>query len=375
MKTAAAVDFQALRAEFPTTRKWAYLNIANKAPLPRAAEEAASAFFRDIRENAGAEAFSNGRVEAARESLARLLGVPSATLAFIKNTSEGLNIAAQALDLRAGENVLLTDKEHLNQIYAWRHLEARGVEVRWVRARGGRLPVEAFTGQMDAKTRAAALSYVTYGNGCRVDLPALCAACRERGIVSVVDGIQALGALAAPIPALGADIMVTGAHKGLLGLNGSGILYCREELIPRLRPPFVARSSMTAEAVSRAEAGLAPDARRFEYGNPNYLGLWVLRASADFLAGIGLDRIEERIRALTTQLMEMLEERRLDCLTPRPWEERAGIVSIAVPDPEGTVARLRREGIVAGAKDGALRVSVHFYNSEEDLTRLVRALS
>jgi selenocysteine lyase/cysteine desulfurase len=132
---------------------------------------------------------------------------------------------------------------------------------------------------------------------------------------------------------------------------------------------------MTAEAVSRAEAGFATDARRIEYGNQNYLGLWVLRASADFLAGIGLDRIEDRIRALTTRLMEMLEERRIDCLTPRPWAERAGIVSIAVPDPEGTVARLRREGIVASAKDGALRVSVHFYNSEEDLTRLVRALS
>lgn len=372
--TTSAPDFAALRAEFPTTRHWIHLDAARKAPLPRCAEAAMQNFVRDVYAQGGVEAYSVARVEEARAAVARLVGVAPGTLAFVKNTSEGLNIAAQGLGLKPGDNVLLTDLDHENQIYAWRHLEARGVEIRWVPNREGRLPVEAFVERMDRRTRVVAVSYVTYNNGHRVNLPALAEACHARGVLVVVDGIQGLGILGTPLPALGVDILAAGAHKGLLGLNGTGILYCREDLIPAIQPPFAARSSMVPEQATQGELRLAPDAHRFEIGNFNYIGLWVIRRSAEFLAKIGLQHIEERVRTLTTALIGLADRRRLSVRTPRAWEERAGIVSIAIPDVEKTVARLRTQRIIVSAKDGALRVSPHVYNTEEELEKLIQAL-
>ena len=372
--TANVPDFVALRNEFPVTRSWIYLDVANKGPLPKCAQEAIQDFLREINEFGVREAFSKTRVEEVRSSLACLLGVAPQTIAFIKNTSEGLNIAAQAVDLKAGDNVVQTDVDHPNQVYAWKRLEGRGVELRWVRSREGRLPTDTFIELMDERTRVVAVSYVAFRNGCRVDLPALSAACRERGILLVVDAIQGIGVLAAQLPTLGADIVVCGGHKGLLGLPGTGFLYCREDLIPEMEPPFLARASVVPEAVSRLEVELAPDAHRFEIGNPNYLGLWVLGRSVEFLAEVGLEHIEERVRQLTTYLMELLEQRGKKVLTPYSWEERAGIVSVELPNSKKTVELLREKKIIASARDGGLRFSPHFYNTEEELERSVNLL-
>ena len=368
-QAAVAPDFAALRDEFPVTRNWTYLDLANKAPLPQCAQDAAAEFLREMNEGGGREAFSRLRVEEIRASLASLLGVAPGTLAFIKNTSEGLNVAAQALDLRAGDNVVQAETDHPNQVYALKRLKERGVELRWARSRDGRFPTEAFVEAMDWRTRVAAVSYVTFGTGCRIDLPALGAACRERGVVLMTDAIQGVGILAAPLPSLGADVVVCGGHKGLLGLPGTGFLYCREDLIPAMKPPFYARAGMVPEARPRMEVEPAPDARRFEIGNHNYLGLWVLGRSVEFLAGVGLARVEARVRELTTHLMELLERRGERILTPRPWEERAAIVSVASPDPQKAAARLREKRVIASARNNALRFAPHFYNTEEELER------
>ena len=374
-KQAAVVpDFAALRDEFPVTRGWTYLDLANKAPLPQCAQDAIPDFLREMNELGVREAFSKLRVEEIRASLASLLGVTPGTLAFIKNTSEGMNIAAQALDLQAGDNVIQAEMDHPNQVYAWKRLEERGVELKWVRSGEGYPPVEAFVEAMDGRTRVVAVSYVTFGTGCRVDLPALGAACRERGVVLMTDAIQGVGILSASLPALGADIVVCGGHKGLLGLPGTGFLYCREDLIPGMTPPFFARASMVREVLDRMEVGLAPDAHRFEIGNQNYLGLWVLGRSVEFLGKVGLDHIEERVRGLTTYLMELLERRGEKILTPRPWGKRAAIVSIESPDPPKAAAQLREKRIIASARNNGLRFAPHFYNTEEELERVVSLL-
>lgn len=373
-QAAVAPDFAALRDEFPVTRGWTYLDLANKAPLPQCAQDAIPDFLREMNELGVREAFSKLRVEEIRASLASLLGVAPGTIAFIKNTSEGMNIAAQALDLQAGDNVIQAEMDHPNQVYAWRRLEERGVELKWVRNGEGYPPVEAFVEAMDGRTRVVAVSYVTFGTGCRVDLPALAAACRERGVVLMTDAIQGVGILSASLPALGADIVVCGGHKGLLGLPGTGFLYCREDLIPGMTPPFFARASMVREVLDRMEVGLAPDAHRFEIGNQNYLGLWVLGRSVEFLRKVGLDHIEERVRGLTTYLMELLERRGEKILTPRPWAERAAIVSIESPDPPKAAAQLREKRIIASARNNGLRFAPHFYNTEEELERVVSLL-
>ena len=366
-------DWVALRNEFPTLARWNYLDVARKTIPPRCAEWAMQEYCRDVYENAGADAWSAANTEKTRIALAELLGARPGEIAFTKNTTDGLNIAAHAFELEAGDNIVLTDMEHVNNVWIWRHWEAKGVEIRFAENREGRLTLDAFLAKMDGRTRVVSTAYVTYGNGYRVDLPALGRVCRERGVRLVVDGVQAAGILAAPLSQLGADIVAIGGHKGLLGMTGSGIVYCREELIRSLRTPFIRPLAVMGAAENR-QFDYVHDAHRLEGGNPNFLGIRVLRRSAEFLQSIKIVHIEQRVRELTTYFLSLVRKAGLKTLTPDAWEERAQIVNLLVPDAKQLQARLRERHIVVNVKDDALRVSMSFFNNEEDLERAIAAI-
>jgi selenocysteine lyase/cysteine desulfurase len=369
-------DWTALREEFPTLAHWTYLDVARKTVPPRCQERALQDYVRDVYENAGAGAWAASQVGETRAALARLLGAKPAEIAFTKNTTEGLNLAAHAFELKPGDNVVLTDMEHAANLWVWKHWEAKGVELRYARNRDRRLPLAAFEEQMDGRTRVVSTAYVTYGNGYRVDLPALGRLCRERGARLVSDGVQGAGILATPLSELGADIIAIGGHKALFGLTGSGLVYCREELVERIAASFVkpaAAPAASAHALSQFD--YMQTAHRFEGGNPNFLGVRVLRAGAEFIESIGLARIEARVRELTTECLRQLKAAGLKSTTPEAWEERAHIVGVPAPDAAGIMARLReRHRIVVNVKDGALRLSMSFFNNEDDIGKAIHAI-
>src|SRR5687768_18151517 len=156
-------DWNALRKEFPTLKRWTYVDVARKTVPPRCQEQAMLEYTRDVYDNAGEEAWSALNTATARTKLAELLGARVSEIAFTKNTTEGLNIAAHGFDLKPGDNIVLTDMEHLANVWVWKHWEARGVEIHYAQNRGGRLPVEAFIEKMDARTRVVSTAWVTYG--------------------------------------------------------------------------------------------------------------------------------------------------------------------------------------------------------------------
>jgi cysteine desulfurase/selenocysteine lyase len=372
-------DWAALRKEFPTLEKWTYLDVARKTVPPRCQERALQEYTRDVYENAGADAWAADNVAHTRAALAKLLGAKPSEIAFTKNTTEGLNIAAHAFDLQAGDNIVLTNMEHVANIWVWKHWEAKGVEIRYAQHRNGTLPVDAFVEKMDARTRVVSTAYVTYGNGYRVNLPELGRICRNRNIRLVVDGVQGAGILATPLSDLGADIIAIGGHKGLFGLTGSGIVYCREDLVDEIRTPFVKAPVAAASASAKSQANSQFDyvrvAHRFEGGNPNFLGVRVLRRGAEFISTIGLPQIEQRVRELSTRCLEMVGEAGLRTLTPAAWNERAQIVNVLVPNAGELMERLReKHRVVVNVKDDALRLSMSFFNNEEDLERAISAI-
>ena len=375
----ADAPWNSLRAEFPTAERWTYLDCARKMIPPRCQERAVQSYFQDVYENAGADAWSATNVADARAEMARLLGAKPSEIAFTKNTTEGLTIAANAFDLKAGDNIVLTDMEHVANVWPWKHWQKAGVEIRYAKNRDARLPVEAFLEKMDARTKVVATAYVTYGNGYRVDLPRLGAECRSRGARLVVDGVQAAGLLSAPFSSLNADIIAVGGHKGLLGLTGSGLLYCREELVNELRTPFVKEPAAPGSAAAKAHINSQFDyvriAHRFEGGNPNFLGIRVLRAGAKFLESIGLAAIEARVKQLTTHCLELLRRGGLRSQTPETWTERAQIVNVIVPEAGGLMDVLRdKHGIIVNVKDDMLRLSMTFFNTEEEIEKAVDAI-
>jgi len=364
-------NWSALRREFPTLEHWTYLDVARKTVPPRCQADAMQAYTRDVYEQAGAGAWAATQVAETRAVMARLLGAKAAEIAFTKNTTEGLNIAAHAFDLKPGDNVVLTDMEHVANLWVWKHWEARGVELRYARNRSGRLPLEAFLAAMDGRTRIVSTAYVTYGNGFRVNLPELGDACRGRGIRLVVDGVQGAGILAAPLASLNADFIAIGGHKALFGLTGSGVVYCREELLSEVRTPFV----KPPQADASSQFDYVRTAHRFEAGNPNFLGVRVLRAGAEFLLSIGLQSIEHRVRELTSGCLKQLRLHGLQTRTPEPWEERAHIVNVLVPNAASLMTRLReKDRVIVNVKDDALRLSMSFFNTEEEIERAVHAI-
>lgn len=372
-----APDWKAIRSEFPTLANWTYLDVARKTAAPRCQERAMQEYCRDVYENAGADAWSAVNVAKTRGIMAELLGAKPAEIAFTKNTTEGLNIAAHGFDLKPGDNIVLTNLEHMANVWVWKHWEKKGVELRFARHRDWRLPLDAFLEQMDARTRVVSTAYVTYGSGYRVNLPALGRACRERGARLVVDGVQAAGILAAPLSELGADIVSIGGHKGLFGLTGSGVVYCREALVNELWTEFVKppEAAPAASAHANSQFDYVRTAHRFEGGNPNFLGLRVFRHGAEFIQSIGLGNIERRVRELTTACLKLLKAAGLASHTPMEWDERAQIVNVPVPNAEELMERLReKHRVIVNVKDGALRLSMSFCNNEDDLERAIGAL-
>jgi selenocysteine lyase/cysteine desulfurase len=367
-------DWAALRNEFPTLAKWTYLDVARKTIPPRCAEWAMQEYCRDVYDNAGADAWSGENVEATRQLLAQLLGAQTSEIAFTKNTTEGLNIAAHAFDLQPGDNIVLTDLEHVNNIWVWRHWEAKGVEIRFAANREGHLTLDTFLEKIDSRTRVVACAYVTYGNGYRVNLPELGKICRARDIRLVVDGVQAAGILAAPLSELGADIVAIGGHKGLLGLTGTGLIYCRADLIRELKTPFIRPLSAVGAAANK-QFDYVHDAHRFEGGNPSFLGLRVMRRGAEFVQSIGIANIEARVRDLSATFLDMVRKAGLRTQTPAQWEERAHIVNLLVPAAKALQAKLHARRVVVNVKDNALRVSMSFFNNEEDLDKALHAIT
>lgn len=373
-------DWTALRGEFPTLQNWTYLDVARKTIPPRCQQQAVASYYDDVYAEAGADAWSATNVAHGRNELAKLLGANPAEIAFTKNTTEGLLIAAHAFDLKAGDNIVLTDMEHVANIWVWKHWEKKGVEIRFAKNRDGRLPLQSFLDAIDKRTRVVSTAYITYGNGYRVNLPELGAACRERNIRLVVDGVQAAGIIATPLNQLGADIIAIGGHKGLFGLTGSGIVYCREELVDTIRTPFVkdavAPGSATAKAHVNSQFDYVRIAHRFEGGNPNFLGIRVLRAGAKFIESIGLANIEQRVRQLSDVCLKALKKAGLKTATADAWEERAHIINVIVPNAAAIMDALRdEERTIINVKDDALRISFSFFTTEEEIERAVHAIA
>jgi selenocysteine lyase/cysteine desulfurase len=373
----AALDVARVRAAFPATRHVTYLDLANRTLLPQPVLDEIERFAREAAGTGGDKEEWARLVEEARAEVAALIGAGPAEIAFVKNTAEGLNAAANALGLGRGDAVVLNDLEHPNNVYPWLHLARRGVEVRWVQSRGGRVHLADLLAELRRGARVVALSHVTASTGVRADLAALASACHAHGARLVVDAIQSIGVVPVDVHAAGVDLLAAGAHKGLLALHGVGILYCRRDLIPSLEPVYAARAGLQPGSAGDPRAGTVPfadDARRFELGNPNYLGIRALRVAVRFIRRLGVDAIEVRVRELVERLLDGLDRRGIETLTPADPADRAGIVSFRVADPGATVRRLAAGQVIVSERAGAVRASPHVYNTEEDVDRLLSEL-
>lgn len=372
------MDWTSLRNEFPVTRSWAFLDHAAVAPLSGRAQQAIGAWAADMTENGYVhEHHWLARVEEVRRLAGKLINADPLDIAFVKNTSEGIGIVAEGFPWQAGDNVITAAEEYPTNIYPWMNLAGRGVELRRVASRGPRIDGEDIRKIMDSRTRLISLSFVEYASGFRNDLEMVGSLCRERGILFFVDAIQGLGVLPLDVQRTPIDCLAADGHKWLLGPEGAGIFYLRRELVEKLHPVGVGWNSVVhARDFSRIEFNLKPHAGRWESGSLNVAGITALGASLELLLQIGIAAISQRVLELTDYLCEQAARNGLTIFSSRQSADKSGIVSLAPSsgDIRELVRRCRSAGIIINQRAGRLRVSPHFYNTMEEIDKLMECL-
>jgi selenocysteine lyase/cysteine desulfurase len=372
------MDWTDLRRECPVTTRWAYFDHAAVAPLTERARRTLAEWAADLTENGEVNDPSRVRqIEEVRRRAAQLVNADPLDVAFIKNTSEGIGIVAEGLPWRAGDNVVTAEDEYPANLYPWMNLADRGVELRRVPSRNGRILLDDLRAALDARTRLVSLSFVEYASGFRNDLDAVGALCREKGVLFFVDAIQGLGVLPLDVRRTPIDFLAADGHKWLLGPEGAGLLWMRRELVEQLHPVGVGWNSvLDSRNFNRVEFRLKPHAGRWESGSLNVGGILALGASLELLLAIGIDALAERVLLLTDYLCERAKRLGIEVFSSRYPSEKSGIVSLIAPggDARGIVRRCRDAGIVVNQRAGRLRVSPHAYNTVEELDRLIELL-
>ena len=365
------------RAAMPIVERYCFLNHAAVAPICAAAAAEIERFAREARDHAYLTGHWYRRAEETRALAAALIQASPEEVAFVKNTSEGIAFVANGLAWRPGDEVISTAVEYPANVYPWMDLQKRcGVRHIMVPERNGRIDPEEIIAAITPRTRLASLSHVEYASGFRHDLAKISAACRAKGALFCVDAIQTCGALPVNVRAMGIDFLSADGHKWLLGPEGCGIFYCRKELLGALQPEIGWMNVVNSSDYANYDFTLRPDARRFECGSYNIPGVLALGAAIKLLLDVGIELVWARVLALTDQLCEMLAAKEYAVFSSRRAGEQSAIVSFTHPrhDLNKIVVDLEKQDIIVALRGGRLRASPHFYNTEDDLHRLVDAL-
>ena len=371
--------WQLVKHEFPVRPGLAMMNAANLCPSPFAVIDTVVRLTRDV--DADASFQNRGKFgalrQAARERLAGHLGADAGEIAITRNTSEGNNTVVHGLILGPGDEVVIWDQNHPTNNVSWDvQAERMGFAVTRVATptspTSGDELVEVFAQAMTPRTKVLAFSHVSNVTGVRLPARQLCQLARSRGILTLVDGAQTFGAIRVNVRDMGCDFYTGSSHKWFVGPKEAGVLYVRGDQI----------ADLWANDVGVGWQGAVRNgAQKFEnLGQRDDACVAAMGTAQEFHATIGLDRIDARVRALATALMEGLRERIPGVAFATPWNPdlRAGVVIFAPPgsDTGELYSRLYTEYNIAGARQaGGMRLSPHLYNTMEEVERAVEAVA
>jgi len=299
-------------------------------------------------------------------------------IAFVANTTQGISLVAEGFPWNEGDNVVTAADEFASNVYPWMNLASRGVALRQVESREGRIHLEDLAAAMDDDTRLLAISHVEFATGFRNDLDALAEMCHERQVALFVDAIQGLGPLVIDVRETPVDFLAADGHKWLLGPESTGLLYVRRDWIDRLRPIGVGWHSVVGSYNSlRNDFRLKQSAQRFEGGSFNMPGVQSFGASISLFHELGPRTVSARVMDRADAARESAMSAGWSVFGSTRPSDRSAIVVLEREsvDPHAAARSLRHEGIVLSCRRGRLRISPHFYNNDDDFRRLGAGLA
>jgi cysteine desulfurase / selenocysteine lyase len=368
--------------EFPVTRDKIFLAHGGDCPLPRRVAEAVAQYARDAA-TGDQEKFVYPKILSdGRHVASQLLHCKPEEIAFVGPTSLALSFIASGVRFRRGDNVLIYFDDYPSNVYPWMALAEQGVEVRLMNTRGlGVIRARDVTGQIDENTRLVALASCHFISGYRLDYSAIASFLRERNILFSVDAIQTVGAF--PMNAGQVDFLAADAHKWLLGPCGAGLLYVREAMQEKLAPPIYGWHNVRSpEFVAQEQIVLRSGASRYEAGTHNLLGLVGLLTGMQLILEIGVEAISAELLRKRAWLVPALQAKGYQVLNAdAPVENCSGITSFFRPGDElGAVhQKLLDANVITSLRtdrkgEKYIRLSPHFYNTDEELRRVLDLL-
>ena len=376
------------REEFPILQQRTYLNSCSLGALSRRAEQR----LRDFRNEwhaYGASAWYEtwmGRLDELRGRVAGMLGADRSEIALGASVSAALSVIASALEdggnasgnasAGAGKRnrVVVAELDFPTLAYQWRARPDMDVVV--VPSDDGvSIDPQRWADAVDGRTAVLATSHVFFTTGAIQDLSVLSGIAHDAGALFLVDAYQSTGQLPLDVGATGADILITGPLKWLLGGPGLAYTWVRPELIRELQPTIAGWWGAENQfEFDLGELRFKDDARRFELGTPALPTVHTALGGQEIIDEVGASAIRERNRSLTERLIGAARAAGFELRIADDPDQRSAIVMIRAGDPHAAVEHLERAGIIVDARPGHVRVSPHFYNTDDEVDRVVDEL-
>ncbi len=370
------MPFSSFRSLFPFAGNKVYLNHAAVSPLSTDVREKMEWFINE--RSFGDIEFIDETIkikEETRSLLAQLIHAEKDHIGFVTNTSEGLNILAQGLEWKEGDEIIIPECEFPANIYPFLNLERKGVKIKYIPSPHGIVEIEEIEKAISSKTRLLTISFVEYANGFRNDLEQIGKICTDKGIIFCVDAIQGVGAMSLDVQACNIDFLSCGGHKWLMGPMGAGFIYLNSRMLKEIQPAYTGWLAVEdAWDFSNIDLKLLPNARRFEYATQNFAGIAGLSASVELLVRLGPAAIEQHLLILGQEMVDDLSELGMEFMGHKDSVNWSGIYSFKAPDAELLFEFLHSREIYCSLRKGAIRIAPHFYNNRDDINLLVRAI-
>ena len=312
------------------------------------------------------------RMRALKTSFARLAGCDADELAITTNISIAMSTIASALELGERTKVVMSELDFPTDGHVWLAHAKRGVEIEWLRSPDGlTIPLEEYDRAIDERTAVVMVNRVLYRSSAIVDAKEVCRIARERGALSFLDDYHGIGIVPLDLHDVGCDVYAAGVLKWLCGGPGLAFLYVRRALIPSLEPTVTGWFA-TADPFSFDTEHLEyhPTARRFEHGTPPAPVYFIAQGGLDIINEVTPERIRERQGELGDHLIGRADELGLHVRTPRDRNARGGVVNVGVGPEAGKICHALLEcDVCTDYRGDGLRISPHFFNTEDDIDR------
>lgn len=374
-------DWNSIRKEFTIGANKSYLNTASLGPTPKVVIGAICESLNDLEART-----RDGRwiLKEVHQKLADFINADLEGIAITRNTTEGINIVANSIKLKEGDEVILTKDEHIGGASAWLLLQQRiGIKVKLVDLDySGKENLQRIKNAITKQTKVVSFSHLTCTTGMLLPAKDISELCRQNDIYSCVDGAQTLGMIPIDIKDINPDFYVCSGHKWLFGPKGTGVIYMKPSIIKKLSPVFVGAYSDSKFDLQSLTLEYQLDAQRTEYGTRNASIVQGIGAAIDFIQSIGMEKVASRSNELSKRFRDGLEDNaKFEVLTPIDSKYSAAILTFRIKEKDNAaiVQKLRNEHSIVlryiYENDlNAIRVSFAVFNTEEEVDQLVDLL-